>query len=525
LRLERGIKQGFGRSVPVPFIIVHTGEIILSNAKSRFQLKLTCALILFAMLVSTLLATSDHLRMRNQAIANTEKQIELYEASVRRALDTVDKAYFLFGENIAERMKEVSGALIRKYEANPNPGNWNLERLKTVYRFDLYFIGEDNRITHSSYAPDVGLDFDECCSKLAKVLDERRADGGFYDDGIDIEQYSGRLKKYSYQATKDRKYVIQLGYSLEGNAIFREFDFFETIDRLIQSNPSINDIRVLNIGGRSLNASGDGEALEGRRKQAFEATYASGRTTEFRETREGESAVYRYVRHESKYDGGSTKIKVLEIVYNEKDLDDMLAVNTRAFLYQLLAILVIAAGLSLLIARWVARPMYLAFHDSLTGLRNRAAFEDDIRARLAANGGTLGVLMIDLDNFKAVNDRYGHDAGDRLLREVANGIRSAGGRADTAYRLGGDEFMMLLPMTTPEDAAATAARVLSATRRAISGESDAAGEDITVSVGIALAPEHGNEPYALCRNADAALYESKERGKNTYCVFGSERKP
>lgn len=491
----------------------------LSNVKSRFQFKLASALILFAMLISTLVATSDHLRMKNQAIANTEKQIELYEKSVRNALDTLDKAYYLFGENLAKRMKEISYELIVKYEADPRLDEWDFQRLKEAYRFDVYMINEENKIVYSSYLPDIGLDFNDCCGKLAKVLDERRAGGGFYHDGIDTEQYSGKLKKYSYLATGDKKYIVQLGYSLENSPIFKEFDFSRTVDGLIQGNPSINEIQVLNLASRRLGSSERGEILQGDRKQAFDAAFATGTTTEYKGTWNGEPAVYRYVRHESQYDEGVTKVKVLEIVYNEKELDRVLDVNTRTFLSQLLGILVVAAGLSLLIAGWVAKPMYLAFHDSLTGLKNRASFEDDIRAALAKPAGTLGLLMIDLDNFKVVNDRLGHEAGDRLLRGVAREIRAAVGSEAYAYRLGGDEFVALLPSATLREAEATASRVLSSVRRTISAEVESFGQAITVSIGIALSPEHGADPRTLCRNADTALYKSKELGKNTYCVY------
>lgn len=165
--------------------------------------------------------------------------------------------------------------------------------------------------------------------------------------------------------------------------------------------------------------------MKGEKKRAFDTALATGKTMEYRDEQQGETVVYRYVRHESSYDTSQTRLKVLEIAYNEKELDRVLSVNTRTFLYQLFGVLVIAAGLSMLIAGWVARPMYLAFHDSLTGLMNRAAFEEDIRKMLAKPNGILGLMLIDLDNFKIVNDRMGHDAGDRVLRGVAREIRAA----------------------------------------------------------------------------------------------------
>ncbi|MFB9275387.1 diguanylate cyclase domain-containing protein [Cohnella cellulosilytica] len=492
----------------------------MSNVKSRFQFKLACALLLFAMLISALVATTDHLRMRDQAISNTDKQIELYEISVRNALDTLDKAYAIFGESLTRSMKVVSSELIAKYEADPSFDDWDFQSLKDAYGVDVYIINEANTIVYSSYSPDIGLDFDHCCATLAKILDERRADGGFYQDGVDTQQHSGQLMKYSYQATADKKYIVELGYSLENSPIFREFNFARTVDGILRDNSSINEIHVLNLGGRRLLGSPEaGPTLEGERKRAFDAALATGRTMEYREKTDRETTIYRYVRHESQYDDGATKVKILEIVYNENELNAVLRVNTRMFLLQLLGILVVAAGLSMLIADWVAKPMYLAFHDSLTGLKNRASFEDDIREALAKSHDSPGLLMIDLDNFKIVNDRLGHEAGDRLLRGVAREISSAAGSRGFAYRLGGDEFVMLLPSAAPEEAEAAARLLLSSVRRAIDSEAESYGQELTVSIGIAFAPEHGDDPHALCRSADIALYKSKKLGKNTYHVF------
>ncbi|WP_186438214.1 GGDEF domain-containing protein [Cohnella terricola] len=487
--------------------------------KSRFQLKLTWSLLLFAMLISIILATTDHHRMRHQAFDNTLTQIQLNEKMVQYALESIDKAYYLFGENVAARMKKTSDVLLQKYDDLPSLDEWDFDQLKEQLQFDIYMIDEYNKIQYSSLARDIGLDFAVCCGKLAKVLDERRATGKFYHDGIDIEQGTGMLKKYSYVATKDKKYIIQLSYFLEDSAIFRVFNFLDTIDDLKRNNPSIDEINILNIGGLPLRKSPSDEQLSGDRRKAFEQTLRTGKTTEFRGKRNGESAIFRYVQYESKYDVGTTKHKVLEIIYNDRELKKVLNENLEVFLIQLIAILIIAAGLSLVITRWAAKPMHMAFHDSLTGLKNRAAFDELLASALADNKGTLALLMIDLDNFKFVNDRLGHSKGDHLLRSVAHGIRSAAGDADMTIRLGGDEFVIVMPATTREAVEDMAIRVLNAVRDSIDNETDSLDEEVTVSIGIALAPEHGMDPETLCRNADAALYRSKEKGKNRYGFY------
>jgi diguanylate cyclase (GGDEF)-like protein len=159
-----------------------------------------------------------------------------------------------------------------------------------------------------------------------------------------------------------------------------------------------------------------------------------------------------------------------------------------------------------------------AFHDALTGLANRALFRDRLDHALALHrrdGGGLAVLFLDLDDFKAVNDRYGHAAGDRLLRAAA-GRLTAGVRAgDTVARLGGDEFAVLLE--GPGRAEETALLLLSHLRRPY--EID--GREVMVGASLGFV-EAAGEPITaeeLVRRADAAMYSGKRSGKNTFVRY------
>ncbi|TGD93055.1 sensor domain-containing phosphodiesterase [Methylobacterium nonmethylotrophicum] len=170
-----------------------------------------------------------------------------------------------------------------------------------------------------------------------------------------------------------------------------------------------------------------------------------------------------------------------------------------------------------------ARVAHMARHDALTGLPNRALFRDSLDQRLASlrrHGGTCGLLCLDLDAFKAVNDTLGHLAGDALLREVAGRIRAALRREDLAARLGGDEFAILLGgEADPGKAAATAERLVAALRQPV----DLGGQEaqIGVSIGIAFAPEHGLDSDILLKRADLALYRAKSEGRNTFRLFAA----
>jgi len=487
--------------------------------KSRFRFKLTVTMIVFAVLISCTIAITDHIRLRDQAIHNKMDQVEQNEKLAHHALETVEKAYFVFGDHIAEQLKENTIYLLDKYDENPSFDQWDFDALKRQLSSDIYIINDENRIIYSSFEEDVGLDFGDCCRKLSQVLQERRISGEFFHDGIDIEQKTGAIKKYSYMATRDKKYIIQLGYALQNENIFDQFSFFRTIEALLEKYPSMNKINFLNTGGYSLGEPADGGRLAGPRREAFDRTLQTGETTEWRGEWRGQPAIYRYVLYTSQYDQGTTKNKVLEIIYNDKDLQAILAQNKAAFFLQLISVLVISIVLSFIISRWVARPMYLAFHDSLTGLSNRAAFDELLMTTLSRNKGITALLMIDLDNFKLVNDRLGHDRGDHLLKCVAQCLRSTIRKEDIAIRLGGDEFVVILSSVTRAQAEAIAARIIAGIEASAAGEIKLDGERVTVSIGIALAPEHGLDQDALCKCADIALYRSKEKGKNRYDIY------
>jgi diguanylate cyclase (GGDEF)-like protein len=163
-----------------------------------------------------------------------------------------------------------------------------------------------------------------------------------------------------------------------------------------------------------------------------------------------------------------------------------------------------------------ARLEHQAFHDGLTGLSNRVLFHDRLDHALALHhrdGRPLAVLFCDLDDFKAVNDRFGHHAGDRLLRAVADRLRAAVRDGDTVARVGGDEFAVLLE--GGGDATQPAERIMAEIRRPF----DLDGETVTIgaSIGLVEAGEQGPAPSAdaLLRRADAAMYAGKRQGKGT----------
>ena len=171
------------------------------------------------------------------------------------------------------------------------------------------------------------------------------------------------------------------------------------------------------------------------------------------------------------------------------------------------------------------RLVHQASHDSLTGLPNRVLFMDRLRdaySRAQLDGGaTIGVLFLDLDDFKRVNETLGYRAGDRVLAMAAERVEECLRDEDTAARLGGDEFLVLLEGVRSADASGAAEKILEALREPfVLGEGE---RSLTASIGVALGrPGSGTEqPQDLLRSAELSMYRAKRNGTASYTVFGS----
>jgi len=177
-----------------------------------------------------------------------------------------------------------------------------------------------------------------------------------------------------------------------------------------------------------------------------------------------------------------------------------------------------AAALALDNAQIRARLEHQAMTDSLTGLYNHRAFHERLRKALADASRAheaVSVLMLDIDDFKRVNDIYGHGAGDEILRGLAETLKDSVRTSDAVYRLGGEEFAIVIASRSPQNAEQLAHRVVD---RVESTDFDPAGR-ITISVGLARGPEHAMNPRELIACAEAAMMSAKARGKNQIVLY------
>ncbi|GAB4375866.1 MAG: hypothetical protein Kow00121_22130 [Elainellaceae cyanobacterium] len=167
---------------------------------------------------------------------------------------------------------------------------------------------------------------------------------------------------------------------------------------------------------------------------------------------------------------------------------------------------------------------YQASHDRLTDLPNRLLFDERLSLalrRMVEDREMLAVMFLDLDRFKSINDTLGHAIGDQLLQQVARRISRCLKQGDTIARWGGDEFTLILPnIHSVEDVAKIAQRIL----KALEAPFDFSQQElhVTASIGIAIAPHDGQDAETLLKNADTAMYRTKQQGKNSFQIYASD---
>lgn len=482
---------------------------------SNYRWKLFLVLLTFAIVVTVTISYFDYLRLKEEIITDNHVEIQHASEASINALYTIEKVYELLNPKIAENMEEKTEWLLTLYDENPNFSTWDFKSLAEEIQMDIYIIDDSNVIQFSNVQSELGLDFSKCCKTLNNKLHDRRQSGQLYVDEIDIDQQNEHIKKFSYKATKDKQYLIELGYNLENEQVFQQFNFIHEIEGIVEESSIINAIHILNFGGNAYGKNTNSDIPKNRR-ESFEKARESLEPFDVKDTYGGSDVLVKYIPFISPYDESATSFKVVEIIYDYEKVNPYLATNYREFIIQLTIIAMFTLIASSLIANWFSKPIYYAYHDSLTKLKNRAAFDDLLNDVFAENNRIYMLFILDLDNFKLVNDRLGHVEGDKLLKAIGEKIEETS--AGDAFRLGGDEFAIVREIDKDFIVDEKARFILQQVNEVISSKQEIDDLSVSVSMGIACTDSVMTKDM-LYKRADQALYEAKDRGKNQYEIF------
>ncbi|CAM5617476.1 GGDEF domain-containing protein OS=Lysinibacillus sphaericus OX=1421 GN=LS41612_06090 PE=4 SV=1 [Lysinibacillus sphaericus] len=234
---------------------------------------------------------------------------------------------------------------------------------------------------------------------------------------------------------------------------------------------------------------------------------------------DGYIETYRFLPYEAETVRGASTKRVVYVKYGNRTELTALANNTKQFWYVLMIALVTALIMLVVINRLFSKTIHLATYDPLTNVYNRATYiskMDKLLKKRKAN--TPGLLLIDLDNFKQVNDRFGHAEGDRILIETAKILKDVVRTEGFVVRFGGDEFAIVLYDTNNEHMVQVASAILEKIRRLKNVENHK-WSVISVSMGGVICEKSNESELSLFERADKALYQSKKAGNDQYSSY------
>lgn len=487
-----------------------------------FRLYLTGVLIAFTLIFSIAIGWIDYNQGQKQIHENHEIEIEMIGNEVVQSLHTVEQVYNLMDAIIGEEMEENAVRLLDMYEKNPVFEDWDYKEIQAEFGMDVHIIDEKNTVIHSSSQQDIGLDFTVCCTSFAKELDKIRRSGKFQHDNIDLQRTTGEIKKFGYISTPDEQYILELSMSLKDDLVLEKFNYKEKIQQFKDDYAPIHSIRIYNPMGIALGYTGKSKELvevSEDMQPIFEEVLRTGELREVtREDDNGIQVTHRYIPYSASQDQNGAMIRIVEIVYSEINLDSLLKFYRDSFFGQQILIVFLIVVLAIIIGKVLSKPIHLAFHDSLTGLKNRAAFDIEGNRRLKRKREHVTLIMIDIDNFKSVNDKLGHLKGDQLLIDIAQTIEANTRKQDTVARIGGDEIVILCSNVEQEAQKKLVKQLLCKLREVYKDLNDIHHLKVSVSAGIADAYA-GEDLKSLYDRADKALYCAKEQGKNQYQFY------
>ncbi|MCF8107286.1 MAG: GGDEF domain-containing protein [Desulfohalobiaceae bacterium] len=463
----------------------------------------------------------------------------MVEQNIVDALKYVDNSYKILEKYLNQDMREFSEILVRKYSENSNVMNWDLKELQDGFEdYEIYIIDGRLAVVRTTLKEDLGLDFSQF-PNFAELLRERMAGATFSADRMDISTNTHKLKKYSYMPTPDHKYLLELSVDIqETNPTIEGINVFSHADTLAREHEPVKEISFYktNKDGSQVGlvTFGKGPYLDknipGKVKQIIQETVLAdaAKTTQESEIRQSHKYIP-YLSYTKENELNWWNSYVVRIAYDDSILQAKLTAERNIFIGKLSLLAAIFVLFQLTFAYLFRRTEQMASLDSLTELPNRKAFYEHfkrITGKQNERQGSrkLALLFIDVDDFKAVNDKYGHNAGDEVLREVARVLKRTLRKKDMVIRAGGDEFLVLLAGDiSPDDVETVVSKINEALTTPLS--IDGKTIKIDVSIGVSLYPDNAETLQEMTAQADAAMYLAKKStsGSTNWSLYASER--
>lgn len=484
--------------------------------------KLLVSLLLFTVIIVSVITLVNRQLLVQDIKQQQYESRTLIENHILSDMQAVDKAYLYLDNAYAESMEVELRALIKYYESDPDIYSWNLNEIKNRTGMDFFIIDEHNTVILTTYEPSLDLEFSECCVNFAALLDDRRNSGEYYSDGIDISAITNELWKYSYLATKDGKYLFEMGRELKSSPIFESFNFLQTAENLVMKYDDLNNVRIIGDEGFFLGSKDDIKTihqLDQELQMAYNKSYEnSGKVEVLIESNDGVVETHQLIPYFAEDQLGNSTKRIIYIEYNNHTELQLLRKNTQNFWIILVFAMGIAGILLLIISKILKGTIISATYDPLTGVYNRSSYIQYMEQLiLEKNKAHIGLLLIDLDNFKQVNDQYGHLEGDEVLKQLAGILKEVVDKKSSVARFGGDEFAIVVKNANEQELHKLANEVITRVRK--KQQDYATWELLSVSIGGTIQETPQETEASIFMRSDQALYQSKNKGKDQYTFF------
>ena len=481
--------------------------------------------LLFSLLVFTVVLVTVIMLVNRQILVqdieqSAERTRDLIEADILHEMQMVDKAHLYFDTSISEDMKNELQYWRDYYVENPDFKTWDIADIKERTGMEFYIIDRNAVTILTTYEPSIGFDFNDCCERFVKLLDERRQSDQFYSDGLDNSAATKDLWKYSYWSTPDHQYILELGLQVEETALYKSFNFFDASERFTREFRDLEEIRIITDEGFILQSKDEHvsvETMDARWRAAYKEAATHMEEVQFTSVYEDVTETHRFIPYFAEVQRGNSTTRIVYMKFTDETKQDSMRQYTRQFIITLLGAIVIALVLLLIELKILMSTIKLATYDPLTGIYNRASYMQHVDNLISKQKSfPLGLLLIDLDNFKAINDQYGHNEGDEVLKEVARILKRYNSKTQFAVRFGGDEFAMIVEKATSQQLETISQEIIAAVKHLATAPNRKHWDVLSVSIGGTLQQEPKEEERVLYERADAALYLSKNNGKDRY---------
>ncbi|MGM0409363.1 MAG: diguanylate cyclase domain-containing protein [Bacillota bacterium] len=490
--------------------------------KYRFLVIVALAIVIF---IISYINYSNSKKLIKEKYEGRQK---LVEKNILETVNYINDSYQIAEEQLNSEMKKYSQIMRKKYKENPDVMSWDLEKLKKEFEdYNIYIINKDLKIIRSTFKEDIGLDFSKY-SSFTKILKRRLNSDTFAADRLDLATSTGEIKKYSYMPTHDNNYLLELSINVqEKYPSLRRLDIFGDASDLTEEYEMVEEISFYSVEPIHYNVgklrsskkpyiNPDVAELE---KRLASQTIISDEMQNKTINTNDENHTYKFfpafiADKDEQIKGWNSY--VVGLIYNNDVMANEMDKHRNLYSLNIFLMIIVFAVFIAIVVYLLNKFEYQAYHDQLTSLANREYFEDrflELKNKVANNNKKIGILFLDIDKFKKINDEYGHNIGDKVLKEVAMRLEKNLKNKDCLARLGGDEFViMIADINSKKQLFKVAKRVVKAFDTTLEvGEKEF---NIKLSGGISIYPTDGKNLEKLLQNADYAMYKAKEKDKD-----------